>query len=98
MPPENASITGLKSPGPGSLHVTAKLNIIQFSEILMIYRQTQSKLREINELLLGHIYCAFIGVKLKRRVIEPVFGLDPSAKCSIYIFLNLVLRCLVSSF
>ena len=37
MPPENASITGLKSPGPGSLHVTAKLNIIHFSEILMIY-------------------------------------------------------------
>ena len=35
-PPENASITGLKSPGPGSLHVTAKLNIIHFSEILMI--------------------------------------------------------------
>ena len=77
--PANASITGLKSPGPGSLHVTAKLNIIQFSEILMIYGQTQSKLREINELLLGHIYCAFIGVKLKRVVIEPVFGLDPSA-------------------
>ena len=36
-PSANASITGLKSPGPGSLHVTAKLNIIQFSEILMIY-------------------------------------------------------------
>ena len=86
--PENASITGLKSPGPGSLHVTAKLNIIQFSEILMIYGQTQSKLREINELLLGHIYCAFIRVKLKRVVIKPVFGLDPSAKCSIHIVFN----------
>ena len=83
-PPENACISGLKSPGSGSLHVTAKLNIIHFSEILMIYRQTQSKLREINELLLGHIYCAFIGVKLKRVVIEPVFVLDPSAKCSIH--------------
>ena len=87
-PSANASITGLKSPGPGSLHVTAKLNIIQFSEILMIYGQTQSKLREINELLLGHIYCAFIGVKLKRVVIEQVFGLDPSAKCSIDIVFN----------
>ena len=63
--PENANITGLKSPGPGSFHVTAKLNIIQFSEILMIYGQTQSNLREINELLLGHIYCAFIRVKLE---------------------------------
>ena len=62
--PENANITGLKSQGPGSLHVTAKLNIIQFSEILMIYGQTQSKLREINELFLGHIYCPFIRVKL----------------------------------
>ena len=49
----------------------------------MIYGQTQSKLREINELLPGHIYCAFIGVKLERVVIEPVFGLDPSAKCGI---------------
>ena len=68
--------------------MTAKLNIIQFSEILMIYGQTQSKLREINELLLGHIYCAFIGVKLKRVVIEQVFGLDPSAKCSIDIVFN----------
>ena len=68
--------------------MTAKLNIIQFSEILMIYGQTQSKLREINELLLGHIYCAFIRVKLKRGVVEPVFGLDPSAKCSIDIVLN----------
>ena len=72
--PENASISGLKSPGPGSFHVTAKLNIIQFSEILMIYDQTQSKLRERNELLLGHIYCAFIRVNLKRVVIEPVFA------------------------
>ena len=87
-PPANASITGLKSPGPGSFHVTAKLNIIQFSEILMIYGQTQSKLREINELLPGHIYCAFIGGKLKRVVIEPVFGLDPSAKCSVDIVFN----------
>ena len=87
-PPANASITGLKSPGPGSFHVTAKLNIIQFSEILMIYGQTQSNLREINELLLGHIYCAFIGVKLKRVVIKPVFGLDPSAKCSVDIVFN----------
>ena len=87
-PPENANITGLKSPGPGSLHVTAKLNVIQFSEILMIYGQTQSNLREINELLPGHIYCAFIGVKLKRVVIEPVFGLDPSAKCSIDVVFN----------
>ena len=86
--PENASITGLKSPGPGSFHVTAKLNIIQFSEILMIYGQTQSNLRERNELLLGHIYCAFIGVKLKRVVIKPVFGLDPPAKCSIDVVFN----------
>ena len=38
MPPKNASITGLKSPGPGSLHVPGKLKIIHFSEILMIYR------------------------------------------------------------
>ena len=87
-PPENASITGLKIPGSGSLHVTAKLNIIQFSEILMIYGQTQSKLREINELFLGHIYCPFIRVKLKRVVIKPVFGLDPSAKCSIDVVFN----------
>ena len=50
----------------------------------MIYGQTQSKLREIKELFLGHIYCAFMGVKLKRVVIEPVFGLDPSVKCSIH--------------
>ena len=84
--PENASITGLKSPGPGSLHVPAKLKFIHFSEILMIYGQTQS--REINELLLGHIYSAFIGVKLKRVVIEPVFGLDPSSKCSIDVVFN----------
>ena len=68
--------------------MTAKLNIIQFSEILMIYGQTQSKLREINEVLLGHIYCAFIGVKLKRVVIKPVFGLDPSAKSSVDIVFN----------
>ena len=54
----------------------------------MIYGQTQSKLREINEVFLGHIYCAFIGVKIKRVVIEPVFGLDPSAKCSIHIVFN----------
>ena len=86
--PENANITGLKSPGPGSFHVTAKLKIIQFSEILMIYGQTQSNLREINELLLGHIYCAFIRVKLKRVVIKPVFGLDPPAKCSIDVVFN----------
>ena len=66
----------------------ANLKIIHFSEILMIYGQTQSKLREINELLLGHIYCAFIGVKLKRVVIKPVFGLDPSAKCSIDVVFN----------
>ena len=82
--PENASVTGLKSPRLGSLHVPANLKIIHFSEILMIYGQTHSKLREINELLLGHIYCAFIVVKLKRVVIEPVFGLDPLAKCSIH--------------
>ena len=68
--------------------MTAKLNIIQFSEILMIYGQTQSSLREINELLPGHIYCAFIGVKLKRVVIKPVFGLDPPAKCSIDVVFN----------
>ena len=86
--PENANITGLKSSGLGSLRVTAKLNIIQFSEILMIYGQTQSSLREINELLPGHIYCAFIGVKLKRVVIKPVFGLDPSAKSSVDIVFN----------
>ena len=54
----------------------------------MIYGQTQSKLREINEVLLGHIYCAFIRVKLKRVVIKPVFGLDPSAKCSIDVVFN----------
>ena len=66
----------------------ANLKIIHFSEILMIYGQTQSKLREINEPLLGHIYCAFIGVKLKRVVIKPVFGLDPSAKCSIDVVFN----------
>ena len=86
--PKNASITGLKSPGPGSLHVTTKLNVIQFSEILMIYGQTQSKLREINEVLPGHIYCAFTGVKLKRVVIKPVFGMDPSAKCSVDVVFN----------
>ena len=68
--------------------MTAKLNVIQFSETLMIYGQTQSKLREINEVLLGHIYCAFIGVKLKRVVIKPVLGLDPSAKCSVDIVFN----------
>ena len=68
--------------------MTAKLNIILFSEILMIYGQTQSNLREINELLLGHIYCAFIRVKLKRVVIKPVFGLDPPAKCSIDVVFN----------
>ena len=66
----------------------ANVKIIHFSEILMIYGQTQSKLREINEVLLGHIYCAFIGVKLKRVVIKPVFGLDPSAKCSIDVVFN----------
>ena len=68
--------------------MTAKLNIIQFSEILMIYGQTQSKLREINEVLLGHIYCAFIGVKFKRVMIKPVFGMDPSAKCSVDVVFN----------
>ena len=66
----------------------ANVKIIHFSEILMIYGQTQSKLREINELLPGLIYCAFIEVKLKRVVIEPVFGLDPSAKCSVDIVFN----------
>ena len=45
-------------------------------------------MREINEILLGHIYCALIGVKLKTVVIEPVFGLDPSAKCGIDIVFN----------
>ena len=29
-----------------------------------------------------------IGVKLKRSVIAPVFGLDPSAKCSVDILFN----------
>ena len=54
--------------------MTTKLNIIQFSEILMIYGQTHSKLREINKLLLGHIYCAFIGVKFKKAALTELKG------------------------
>ena len=65
----------------------------------MIYGQTQSKLRGILKLAIAMVCLlgihrgiewgnSTIGVKLKTWMIEPVFDLDPSAKCNVDIIFN----------